>query len=132
MCVSAAGQLRALRREGRGGGRGLGLRSAARMAAGGGSGSRRRVAAGDVDQGEEHAEQGGEADGEGDRPHAAGAPPRRQAQEEAHDRGREAYLQPAQGKEASNFPPFPLPSWKSALTYFFYVGIVLLKELLSI
>jgi len=68
-CVSAAGQLRALRREGRGGGRGL--CSGARGAAGGGSGSRRRVAAGDVDQGEEHAEQGGEADGEGDRPHAA-------------------------------------------------------------
>jgi hypothetical protein len=58
------------------------------------------VAASDVDQGEEHAEQGGEADGEGDWSHPAGAPPRRQAQEEAHDRGREAHLQPAQGKEA--------------------------------
>ena len=58
------------------------------------------MAAGDVDQGEEHAEQGGEADGKGDWSHPTGAPPRRQAQEEAHDRGREAHLQPAQGKEA--------------------------------
>jgi hypothetical protein len=44
-----------------------------RLAASGGC-----VGAGDVHiQGEGHAEQGGEADGEGDWPHAAGAPPRR-------------------------------------------------------
>lgn len=67
------------------------------------------MVAGDVDQREEHAEQGGEADGEGDGPHPAGATPRRQAPEEAHDRGREAHLQPAQGKEAPNFSHFPFP-----------------------
>jgi hypothetical protein len=67
------------------------------------------VPAADVDeQREEHAEQGGEANGEGDRPHAAGAAPRRQAQEEAHDRRREAHLQHAEGKR--RFPSLPTPS----------------------
>ncbi|XP_040385933.1 uncharacterized protein LOC121056731 isoform X2 [Oryza brachyantha] len=65
-----------------------GMRERGRGHGHGAAAGRRLVAVADVDdQGEEHEEQGAEADGEGDqrhRPHAAGASPRRQAQEEAH------------------------------------------------